>query len=106
MKLPRDILIGPHLYKVRSGKKAAAKMDDGQLGESCSRSLTIWVHPNQHDSSVADTLLHEVLHACWDQTSLRCLDSAQEEAAVSSLAPLLLAVLRANPDLVDALVGR
>lgn len=44
------------------------------------------------------TLLHEVLHACTEQVNLK--DNDDEETFVSRVSPLLLQVLRENPDLV------
>lgn len=53
-----------------------------------------------------ETLLHEVIHAVIGTARIEPFgDLEAEETLVRSLAPLLLAVLRDNPDLVAALVA-
>lgn len=103
MKLPKHVTVGPHRYRIRStGKRTLLKLQ-GLMGQTDSRSNEIHVSPQQSDDQQADTLLHEILHAAYDQTSLRHLDAEGEEAVVSALAPILLGVLRNNPDVVRVL---
>lgn len=52
----------------------------------------------------ADTLLHEVLHACLAITGCS-LDVDAEEQVVLPLAPLLFDTLRRNPDLAAYLLN-
>jgi hypothetical protein len=51
-----------------------------------------------------DTVLHEVLH-CMSRIVGLIRDDDEEERIVAALTPLLLDVLRRNPDLVGYLVG-
>lgn len=53
----------------------------------------------------AETLLHEVLHACVCAAGLD-MDSGDEEALVSGIAPQLLSTLLDNPALTKELVRR
>jgi hypothetical protein len=50
------------------------------------------------------TLLHELLHAIWYAAGRRGEKLAEEEA-IRTLSPLLLDVLKANPDVLAFLVG-
>lgn len=49
-----------------------------------------------------ELMIHEVLHACWDASSLA--DQVNEETAVRALSRGLLAVMRDNPLFVAAIV--
>lgn len=105
MKLPKHVQVGPHRYRIRSTGKATELALQGLMGQTDSRSNEILVSPDQSDGQQADTLLHEILHAAYDQTSLRRLDAEAEEAVVSALTPILLGVLRNNPEIVKVLTG-
>lgn len=105
MKLPKHVTVGPHRYRIRSTGKSTLLDLQGLMGQTDSRSNEILVSPDQSDGQQADTLLHEILHAAYDQTSLRRLDAEAEEAVVSALTPILLGVLRNNPDIVKVLTG-
>lgn len=60
------------------------------------------------EDSARDTLLHEVLHAVIGVSTMELYHAEDnlEEKVVGQLAPLLLAVLRDNPELVAALISR
>lgn len=107
MRLPKEILVGPHLYRIRMAKRDEIHLAHaGALGQCEASSTTIYVNPHMSDSQTADTLLHELLHAAFDQTSMRQGNMGNEEEVVSALAPILLTMLRANPELVEVLIGR
>lgn len=83
---------------------------DGTLGELRGAELELAVDPEQADDQLADTVLHELLHAVIGQTSLwseggPLTDPAVEEVVVAALTPWLLGIVRDNPDLVAFLVG-
>ena len=63
------------------------------------------LRPDQGADQKADTLLHEVLHAIWEQTPLRSRESDEQEEVVVALAAPLLDTLRRNPRLVEYLIG-
>lgn len=61
----------------------------------------ILLDANQHDEVARDTLLHECLHAVWNQTHLKKRYSEKaEEEIIWCLAPRILALLRDNPVLL------
>lgn len=105
---PESISIGPHTYEVRSDHDTAVLLRaENNNGDSRPSDLLIRVDPDRPHTAVADTVLHEALHCAWSQTSLRASENLtdHEEAIVTALAPLLLGMLRANPDLVKFLTS-
>lgn len=101
MTLPKAVKIGPFHYRIRRPSKALAR--ENLSGAAWHPLLTIAVDRDLHPVYAAETLLHEVLHACWDQTPLRDFDDDVEESIVAALSPLLFGVLRDNPELVRCL---
>jgi hypothetical protein len=68
----------------------------------------ILVSPKPPADEVADTIIHETLHAIWAERGLK--GELDEETVVTALAHGLTAVMADNPDWVkaiqDALSGR
>lgn len=95
MTLPRTVKIGPFHYHIRRPSKALAR--ENLSGASWHPQLTIAVDHSLHPVYAAETLLHEVLHACWDQTPLRDFDDDVEESIVAALSPLLSACCETTP---------
>jgi hypothetical protein len=54
----------------------------------------IKIAKHKEPTALADTVLHELLHACW--TTMNLDTREEEERAVSALATALIAVLRDN----------
>jgi len=65
--------------------------------------LRLMVNPNMPPDQIADTLLHEMLHAIW-YTVQAGLDEDEQERVVGSIASTLLDTLRRNPSLVAFLL--
>lgn len=106
--LPDALTIGPHRYQVRSDRDTGALLRaEGSNGDSRPCDLLIRIDTERPPSAIAETLLHEALHCAWHQTSFTASPnlSDHEEAIVTALAPLLLGMVRANPDLVAYLVA-
>ncbi|HVX20899.1 MAG TPA: hypothetical protein VHB02_06110 [Acidimicrobiales bacterium] len=111
--VPSTIKVGPHRWTVEVTTEAInvarVKGSDNRIGEAHSRLLTISIDPDQAHDELADTLLHEVLHACYHLTGniLNAVAKSEEieEHSVGILAPALLGVLRDNPDLVAFLTA-
>ena len=106
--IPSDVQIGPHCYEVRTDRQAVIEasweMDGKVFGHSTHDRLVITVDERMAPSMMADTLLHEVLHAAFDMTGLASeLDEKLAESAIRRLSPLLLDVLRRNRALVSYL---
>lgn len=85
----------------------SVKADPNEDGGYEARTQTIEIRAGLPAHYERNTLLHEVLHACWEHGGLNVHDrpAPTEEEAVSSLAYRLIQVLRANPALVAYLVA-
>ena len=106
-KIPAHVDVGCHRFTIRSDADTAAGLrENGNRAETRAERLLILLDPDLPQSLLAESLLHEVLHACWAQTPLRCAEGIKdsEEDIVTALAPLIVGVLRSSPELV-ALVG-
>lgn len=98
--VPRSVKVGPHTYELRNDKRARADLEAKHLvGEADTSALVIRLDDRLAESALAETALHEILHCIWDQTPLRVMDEDLEESIVSAFAPVLLDVLRSNPQL-------
>lgn len=104
MKLPASILVGPHRYRVRTGKQHDRILGDN-AGHCVADQLTIRISRDLPPSVKAETVLHEALHAIWDQSPMRNREDDVEEDVVSMFAPPLLDLLRRNPVLVAFLLA-
>lgn len=103
---PATIDVGPHTYRVVVDHD---RLMEGDRAGGCSRDrLTIAIDPTLPHTQTADTLLHEVIHACLGSVQIS-IDAAEqervEELVALALGTNLLDVLRANPDLVAFLVA-
>lgn len=99
MRRPTRVVVGPFTWKVDWTQPA-----DDVMGETLLASLTIRVDPTMHEDVARETLMHEVLHACYKTAGI---DStvALEEQIVSGVSPLLLDALRRSPNLAEYLLA-
>jgi hypothetical protein len=58
MKIPSELKIGAHTFKV-----IRAQLDD-KTGETDTCACTITLHNDLEDSVLGATFLHEIIHAC------------------------------------------
>lgn len=128
MRLPfRQIKIGPHKWKVKQTDLSLPShtrrvkelhkygLDDIYFGEITWNDETIKIHKELKKQVVGEVLIHEVLHAVFDEINLRSFllpkrkgtmsRSEQEEFIVQNLAVLLTMVLRDNPKLVELITN-
>ena len=104
MTLPTHVQVGPIRYSLAVDQAAIDHTGSGKAGNTNHPLQTILLSSEQGPDQEADTVLHEVLHACLHQSDGE-LSVEQEERLVLSLAPLLLDTLRRNPELVAYLMG-
>lgn len=106
-KIPDAVTIGPHTYEIRTDPEAHRLLrEDGSNGDSRPDRLVVQLDLDRPHTAIADTFIHELLHCAWQQTALRVEhDTDAEERAVTALAPLVLGMLRANPELVKYLTA-
>lgn len=91
--VPDRFDFGPHPWRVEL--KAGMSDSADLLGRCDHRTHTIELEPEQQHSGMAEVLLHELLHVCLAAMEL---PEKREERLVNTLAPSLLMLLRANPD--------
>ena len=99
VRMPKTVRVGPHVYSVL--RQRASQMGD-LLGECDTNLLQIRVRQRLPRSKAQETLTHELLHACT-HPSLNGNEHLSDEQFVEGVAPVLLQVIRDNPDLLDYL---
>jgi hypothetical protein len=105
------IQVGPHNFSVEFNEDAINRLSlDRQndlIGHLERRSQTITIRPGLGVDLSAETLLHEVLHACFGMVGLSGIDERlTEEDVIERLSPILLDTLRRNPHLVRFLLAQ
>lgn len=98
--LPEMIMVGPVPFKI------VIDHDLSRLGECDFDAQTISLNPsNQGPIRMAETLVHEVMHAIHHAAGFREQIRVPEEEYVRRVEGLWLGVLRTNPDLVMYLMA-
>lgn len=101
--LPQSVRIGYRTYAVKAISPIAATSRE-MFGE-CDNCLgEIRIRADLDPVKQANTLLHEVLHACWYVANVD--DGDNQERTVTALANILTQVWRDNPELVAFLAER
>ena len=105
MTLPKSIKIGPHTFTTRVSDAAIMAMADARGdGISAFTDLSQLTMTFATASNLPVSVIHEVLHALFDNCGLNVrLGSDREEDVIQSIDHGLLAVLRSNPTLVEYL---
>jgi hypothetical protein len=108
MKAPKKVKVGVHTYKVVIDRAAidacsvAGGVESARLGDCNHENLTITLEPHMASSMLKETLLHEVLHACFGVIgAIEDVDDKTEEKLVLRLSPVLMGLLRENPKLIE-----
>lgn len=97
MTLPKSVRIGYRTYQIKEWSKEDAR--GAGFDGWCDRTAhIIKVRTDPGPIEAANTLLHEILHACW--TNLPGISGDQEEAAVSMLSDNMLQMWRDNPEII------
>lgn len=97
-KLPATIKIG---YRDIILKMVDTDPETEDRGTFHSSKGELTVSANLLPPDQAETMLHELLHACWPSGPL---PADVEEGAVSAMAPVLSQIVRDNPLLVKWIV--
>lgn len=101
--------VGPFVYTITTATEAALKEVDakGLMGHCDHVSLIISLREDLALGAMQEVLVHEILHACYNavgqplNTMGKDMDPDDiDEFAVTTLSPILLQVLRANPTLL------
>lgn len=107
--LPTFIDIGPFRYTITIDeltRQRAQETDRSKvLGQTDHDKLEMILDASQPASLLRETLLHETLHLVTEMSGLRYdSGSDKDERLVRRMSPLLLEVLRRNPDIVAYLM--
>lgn len=106
-KLPTEVLVGPHRYKLVCDATAIAKASHAEgsalYGLTDKVRCVITVDPGQARSQLADTVVHESLH-CLVALVGADMDLTEEERLVRRLSPALLDWMRRNRPLMTWLL--
>jgi hypothetical protein len=109
MKPPKTIKVGSRIYKVSARRRdlhrTQSEIQQSVLGATMNHRLKIHLDKKAAAGVVQETLLHEVLHAVTEFTGLDDNLGESEEDFVNRLSPVLLQVLRDNPELVEYLLS-
>jgi hypothetical protein len=103
MTFPSKVLVAPFAYML---KFVSGLPDAGNCDADHERIL---IQEGMASGATRDTVLHELIHACFGQgwmIRLKNIDKDLEEELVEALAPRLLALLRDNPKLVAYLTEK
>jgi hypothetical protein len=99
LNLPSKVVVGFQTYKIErlDRAEAVARCVDGDFN-AYTGTIRVRVDGVTPDFA-ANTLLHEILHACWLAGDLGA--ASPEEKAITVLANQLLQVWRDNPKVVS-----
>lgn len=103
------VQVGPFRYRVVMGQaeidRRSIEYGKHLAAHSDHTKLEITVAPDMAYDKTAESLLHEVLHAINFVTDL-CQGAHEDETICERTGPILLDVLRRNPQLVAYLLNR
>ncbi|HXH58456.1 hypothetical protein [Iamia sp.] len=103
---PDNLQVGAHTYRVLVDHDGLVGVHADNRGSTHNETLTIALDGSLAATLQRETLLHETIHAAWDQTALTALEvQEQQEVVVTAFAPVLVAILRDNPKLVAYLTS-
>jgi hypothetical protein len=95
-KLPSIIKIGIFEYRLVHWDPEEA--EEKECLGLCDRfNFIIYVRNDLPDSGFAETLEHEINHACWHAAALK--SRANEETVVNRLTPVMIMARRDNPEI-------
>lgn len=107
-QLPNSIKIGWKDVKIERVKTSFIKNNSDYWGQYVARENKIEIQEEAKGLDLANTLLHEVIHAIVYHSSLNSQggplhDDDNEEQAVNSMTNWLMTVLRDNPWFLDTI---
>lgn len=107
--MPKAIRVGATKHEIIVSEKKADLIAHRSGHQYVQGALDHWwgtiiLHPLQSKDQMRQTLLHEVLHACFRKVWTN--EQEYEEDVVSFLAPILLDTLQRNPGLVNYLTKK
>lgn len=98
--MPASIVVGATKYKIKLVKNLENNGQDlfGVCYRGKQKEICIDNTPNS-SFNVAETLLHEILHAIWEEFGLTVFKKLDEEQVVNATSAALTTVMMNNPKL-------
>ena len=89
----------PTLVKVGAVDYTISLVDqfDDEYGSCVPHMQQIFICKNQTAQSASDTMLHEIMHAIWNESGLFMMKRLDEETVVRTMSTWVRMVLRDNP---------
>lgn len=101
-KRPKRVKIGSFEYKIIYEKLLGEVPASGMTS---SGTTTLFLNPNQSKQQLKDTLIHEILHGLWKQTSLLVRfpdesDDSPGELIIQDLSAMIYSFIRDNREAI------
>ena len=103
MKQPNRIRVGYRNYRIEF-PEISLELEPEQLGQCDTTSEKILVAGSLTPEKQANVLLHEVLHAIWNEYKILD-DNDIEEKTVTCLANGLCLLIQENPETIKWIIG-
>ena len=94
--IPRSVKVGYRIYSIEVFEAMGAR---SQLGEHLPWAHQIKIYKDQPASEAANTLVHEIMHACYDIFGVRTGD--KEERLVETVANAISTVWIDSPEVME-----
>lgn len=106
-KIPKSIVVHPHVFQIDTSEAARERCGIQEAYATCNKNeLTIDLNDGSPDSIIKESLIHEALHALWDQTPLRETQHENEEEIVTALATRLYGFVLDNPKFMEYILEK
>lgn len=96
--LPRRVKVGHLTYRVSEMDRKTAERSD-IYGDMVASEASIRVKAGMAPGATAETLMHEIFHAIYDEWAIKSAED-NEERLVDAFSKGMVTVMRDNPDVV------
>jgi len=97
VKPPKTVQVGPYTFTLQPTPDL---LDTGKVGDCDEAKALIRYVPDIDPIMLRSVIVHEILHACALMAGIAVTDKLDHETFVHRVEPMLLSVLRSNPDLL------
>lgn len=92
--IPSEIKVGGYTYTIE--KKSPVYVDNSPCYGGCDFSRKVIELDSEYESTMPETLIHELLHAIVEESGLRDLKNADEETIIRVMSKGLIQVMEQN----------
>ncbi len=101
---PETVTIIGQPFAIKWVEEKGELSDGDNLGRTHVSKQRISITTDQGDDQMRDTMIHELLHASLGMLGVLS-DREEQERVVAALSPVVLNILRANPDVTKWLTA-